>query len=195
MDNNTDNIKEILDEVHYSEKISKCRSKEHLVYESEYQIKKQEAYEGLKKSGMIKTVGGRSIIYTIMLVLAIAGFMTAYVMQSNVNHLIFAIISFLVLVIVWAVPYISLNRLAKVNANGNTIKFKVFDSSLQIYCNQNSWYIPLDNSNKMKICKNVIVIKRLKDNQLFVIPLGAIDDSKKDEVIEVLKKGTLSYEK
>jgi len=195
LDNNTDNIKEILDEVHYSEKISKCRSKEHLVYESEYQIKKQEAYEGLKKSGMIKTVGGRSIIYTIMLVLAIAGFMTAYVMQSNVNHLIFAIISFLVLVIVWAVPYISLNRLAKVNANGNTIKFKVFDSSLQIYCNQNSWYIPLDNSNKMKICKNVIVIKRLKDNQLFVIPLGAIDDSKKDEVIEVLKKGTLSYEK
>ena len=45
----------------------------------------------------------------------------------------------------------------------------------------------------MKLCKNVIIIKRVKDDQLFVIPFRAIDESKRDEVIALLKKGTLSY--
>ena len=190
--NNTDNIKEILDEVHYSENINECRKKEVLIYENEYKISKNEAYEGLKNSGMIKTVGTRFVIYTVILLLAIAGFVVAYVIKNNINDLIFAFISLAVLVIIWFVPHFSLNKLAKVNANGNVIKFEVYDSSLQIFCNKNSWYIPLDNSNRMKLCKNVIVIKRIKDNQLFVIPLRAIESDKTETVIEVLKKGTLT---
>ncbi len=190
--NNTDNIKEILDEVHYSENINECRKKEVLIYENEYKISKNEAYEGLKNSGMIKTVGTRFVIYTVILLLAIAGFVVAYVIKNNINDLIFAFISLAVLVIIWFVPHFSLNKLAKVNANGNVIKFKVYDSSLQIFCNKNSWDIPLDNSNRMKLCKNVIVIKRIKDNQLFVIPLRAIESDKTETVIEVLKKGTLT---
>lgn len=195
MDNNGDSIKEILNEVHNSEEISKCRGSEKLIYENEFVINKTEAYEGLKNSGMIKTVGGRSVIYTIILVLAIAGFVAAYVIQNNINDLIFAIISFIVLVVIWCVPYISLKRLAKANANGNVIKFKVYSSSLHIFCNDNSWYIALDNSNRMKICSNLIIIKRLKDNQLFVIPLRAVEESNKDEIIDIIKKGTLSFEK
>ena len=46
--NSTDNIKEILDEVHYSENINECRKKEILIYENEYIISKNEAYEDLK---------------------------------------------------------------------------------------------------------------------------------------------------
>ena len=99
------------------------------------------------------------------------------------------------LVVIWCVPYISLKRLAKANANGNVIKFKVYSSSLHIFCNDNSWYIALDNSNRMKICSNLIIIKRLKVNQLFVIPLRAVEESNKDEIIDIIKKGTLSFEK
>ena len=88
--NNTDNIKEILDEVHYSENINECRKKEILIYENEYIISKNEAYEGLKNSGMIKTAGTRIVIYTVILLLAIAGFIAAYVIRNNINDLIYS---------------------------------------------------------------------------------------------------------
>lgn len=193
MENNSDNISKILDEVHNSEEISKCLSKDELIYENEYKIKKDEAYEGLVNSGMIKTVGAKTIIYTIILIVAIACFIVAYVYENKFRDLFLTVVSFGVLVIIWLIPKFSLNKLARLNANGNIIKFSVYSNSLQIRCNENSWYIKLNNSNRMKLCKNVIVIKRVKDNQLFVIPLRAIEESKRDEVIGLLKKGTLSY--
>lgn len=193
MENHNDNISKILDEVHNSEEISKCLSKDELVYEGEYSIQKAEAYEGLKNSGMIKTIGVRTVIYTIILLLAIAGFIMAYVFQQNFNDLFFAVIALIVLAIIWIIPAYSFNKLAKLNANGNVIKFSVYNNSLQILCNDNSWYIRLNNSNRMKLCKNVLIIKRVKDEQLFVIPLRAIEESKRAEVIELLKQGTLSY--
>lgn len=191
--NNNDNISKILDEVHNSEEISKCLSKEELIYENEYSINKEEAFEGLKNSGMIKTVGARTIIYTLILLIAIGCFIIAYVFKDNFTDLFLAVVSFVVLIIIWLIPHFSLNKLAKLNANGNIIKFSVYSNSLQIRCNENSWYIKLNNSNRMKLCKNVIIIKRVKDDQLFVIPLRAIEESKRDEVISRLKKGTLSY--
>ncbi len=193
MENNNDNISKILDEVHNSEEISKCLSKEELIYENEYKIKKDEAYEGLKNSGMIKTVGAKTVIYTIILIVAIAGFIFAYVYKNSFIDIFLTVFSFIVLVMIWLIPSFSLNKLAKLNANGNTIKFSVYSNSLQILCNENSWYIKLNNSNRMKLCKNVIIIKRVSDDQLFVIPLRAIDESRRDEVIDLLKKGTLSY--
>lgn len=193
MENHNDNISKILDEVHNSEEISKCLSKDELVYEGEYSIQKAEAYEGLKNSGMIKTIGVRTVIYTIILLLAIAGFIMAYVFQQNFNDLFFAVIALIVLAIIWIIPAYSFNKLAKLNANGNVIKFSVYNNSLQILCNDNSWYIRLNNSNRMKLCKNVLIIKRVKDEQLFVIPLRAIEESKRAKVIELLKQGTLSY--
>lgn len=193
MENHNDNISRILDEVHNSQEISKCLSKDELVYEGEYSIQKAEAYEGLKNSGMIKTIGIRTVIYTIILLLAISGFIMAYVFQKNFNDLFFAVISLIVLAIIWIIPAYSFNKLAKLNANGNIIKFSVYNNSLQILCNDNSWYIKLNNSNRMKMCKNVLIIKRVKDEQLFVIPLRAIEENKRAEVIELLKQGTLSY--
>lgn len=193
MENNNDNISKILDEVHNSEEISKCLTKEKLIYENEFIIKKDEAYEGLVNSGMVKTVGEKAVIYTIILIVAIFCFIVAYVYENNFRDLFLTVVSVGVLVVIWLIPKFSLNKLARLNANGDTIKFSVYSNSLQIRCNENSWYIKLNNSNRMKLCKNVIIIKRVKDDQLFVIPLRAIDESKRDEVIALLKKGTLSY--
>lgn len=193
MENNNDNISKILDEVHNSEEISKCLTKEKLIYENEFIIKKDEAYEGLVNSGMVKTVGEKAVIYTIILIVAIFCFIVAYVYENNFIDLFLTVVSVGVLVVIWLIPKFSLNKLARLNANGDTIKFSVYSNSLQIRCNENSWYIKLNNSNRMKLCKNVIIIKRVKDDQLFVIPLRAIEESKRDEVIDLLKKGTLSY--
>lgn len=191
MDNSIDNIKDILDEVHNSKDIESCRTRKELIYENEFILKKSETYEGLKNSGVVKTIGPRSIIYTIILVLAIGGFIVAYVVQQNINDIIFAVISFTVLILVWIVPFFYLNNLAKANVNGNVIKLKVYNNILQILCNENKWNITLDNSNKIKFCQNVIIVKRIKDEQLFLIPKRAIEQDKKEEVINILKKGML----
>lgn len=193
MENNNDNISKILDEVHNSEEISKCLTKERLIYENEFVMKKDEAYEGLVNSGMIKTVGVKSVIYTIILIIAIVCFIVAYIYENKFRDLFLTVVSVGVLAVIWLIPKFSLNKLARLNAKGDTIKFSVYSNSLQIRCNENSWYIKLNNSNRMKLCKNVIIIKRVKDDQLFVIPFRAIDKSKRDEIIDLLKKGTLSY--
>ena len=193
MENNNDNISKILDEVHNSEEISKCLTKERLIYENDFVMKKDEAYEGLVNSGMIKTVGVKSVIYTIILIIAIVCFIVAYIYENKFRDLFLTVVSVVVLAVIWLIPKFSLNKLARLNAKGDTIKFSVYSNSLQIRCNENSWYIKLNNSNRMKLCKNVIIIKRVKDDQLFVIPFRAIDKSKRDEIIDLLKKGTLSY--
>lgn len=191
MSSDSDNIKDILDEVHNSKDIENCRTKKELIYENEFILKKSEVYEGLKNSGMVKTIGASSIIYTVILLFAIAGFIVAYTVQQNINDIIFAVISFFVLIAVWLVPHFYFNKLAKANINGNVVRFKVYNNTLQILCNENRWDITLDNSNKIKISKNVIIIKRIRDEQLFVIPKRAVDDSRMEEVIYVLKKGML----
>ena len=160
---------------------------------SDFVMKKDEAYEGLVNSGMIKTVGVKSVIYTIILIIAIVCFIVAYIYENKFRDLFLTVVSVGVLAVIWLIPKFSLNKLARLNAKGDTIKFSVYSNSLQIRCNENSWYIKLNNSNRMKLCKNVIIIKRVKDDQLFVIPFRAIDKSKRDEIIDLLKKGTLSY--
>ena len=192
MDSNNENIKNILDEVHNSEEYNKCRENDVCLYENEFVLKRNESYEALKNSGIIKTVGSRSVIYTVILLIAVLLFVSAYVMQKNFHDLVFAFISLVVLAVVWLVPHFYISKLAKVNTNGQVIKYKLFKRSLQIFCNENSWYIPLDNSNRIKICKNVIVIKRVKDDQLFVIPLRVTDD--KGLVMDTLKRGMLDLD-
>lgn len=192
MDSNNENIKNILDEVHNSEEYSKCRENDVCLYENEFILKRNESYEALKNSGIIKTVGSRSVVYTVILLIAVLLFVSAYVMQKNFHDLVFAFISLVVLAVVWLVPHFYISKLAKVNTNGQVIKYKLFKRSLQIFCNENSWYIPLDNSNRIKICKNVIVIKRMKDDQLFVIPLRVTDD--KGLVLDTLKRGMLDLD-
>lgn len=192
MDSNNENIKNILDEVHNSEEYNKCRENDVCLYENEFILKRNESYEALKNSGIIKTVGSRSVIYTVILLIAVLLFVSAYVMQKNFHDLVFAFISLVVLAVVWLVPHFYISKLAKVNTNGQVIKYKLFKRSLQIFCNENSWYISLDNSNRIKICKNVIVIKRMKDDQLFVIPLRITDD--KGLVLDTLKRGMLDLD-
>ena len=123
MENNNDNISKILDEVHNSEEFSKCLCKEELIYNGEYTISKAEAYEGLKNSGMIKTVGARTIIYTVILLFAIICFVIVYFLHKDITNLMLAVMSSVVLSIIWIIPSFSLNKLAKLNANGNLIKF------------------------------------------------------------------------
>ena len=189
--NNNEHIDNILHEVHNSEEINKFRTKGILVYENEFIITNAEAYDGLKNSGMIKTTGVRSVVYTVLLLIAMAGFIFSYTVKGNFNDIVFTFISAVVLAIVWTVPLISLKKLAKANANGNSIKFRLYEDCLHILCNDNSWLIELDNSNKIRISKNVIIIKRLKDSQLFVIPLRAVSERNKDRVLSILKKGMM----
>ncbi len=191
LENNNEHIDNILHEVHNSEEINKFRTKGILVYENEFTLTNSEAYDGLKNSGMIKTTGVRSVVYTVLLLIAMAGFIFSYTVKGNFNDIVFTIISAAVLAMVWMIPNFSLKKLAKANANGNLIRFRLYEDCLHILCNDNSWLIELDNSNKIRISKNVIIIKRLKDNQLFVIPLRAVADRSKERVLGILRKGMM----
>ena len=190
-EHNNEHIDSILHEVHNSEEINKFRTKGILVYENEFTLTNADAYDGLKNSGMIKTTGLRSIVYTVLLLIAMAGFIFSYTVKGNFNDIIFTVISAAVLAVVWIAPYASLKKLARANANGNVIKFRLYEDCLHILCNDNSWLIELDNSNKMRVSKNVIIIKRLKDSQLFVIPLRAVADRSKERVLGILRKGMM----
>lgn len=189
MNNDINNAENILDEV---SKFS-VNVDEEPVYKSEFSLTKAEAFEGLKKSGMIKTVDRRLIIYIIILVVAIVLFLLTYFKNGDINNLIFAVISLVILIIMAVVPSVYLSRLAKENANGNIIHFELYKDSIHILCNKNKWYIPLNDTNGVKFCNSVIIIKRFSDNQLFLIPLRAIKEEKFDEVTEIIRLGTFGF--
>lgn len=187
MNNDINNTEDILDEV------SKFSVNEEPVYKTEFSLTKAEALEGLKKSGIIKTTDRRLIIYIVILVVAVILFLLTYFKNGDINNLIFAVISFVILVIMAVVPSVYLIRLARENANGNVIHFELYKDSIHILCNKNKWYIPLDDTNGVKFCNNVIIIKRSSDNQLFLIPLRVIKEEKFDEVTGIIRLGTFGF--
>lgn len=117
--------------------------------EVSYALTQQEAYLCLKKAGIFKTSGKRAIVYTILMIIAAAGFFVSFLLGQNVNWLVFAIISLLIIAVIWLVPYFQLKRLAKENAKGNVIKAKITEEKITIIGNDSSWKIPLDQTSRL----------------------------------------------
>ena len=161
--------------------------------EVSYALTQQEAYLCLKKAGIFKTSGKRAIVYTILMIIAAAGFVVSFLVGQNVNWLVFAIISLLIIAVIWLVPYFQLKRLAKENAKGNVIKAKITEEKITIIGNDSSWKIPLDQTSRLSQGDGLLVF-HTQNKQLFAIPERAIRPENLQKVKSLVQKGTRPYQ-
>jgi len=161
--------------------------------EVSYALTQQEAYLCLKKAGIFKTSGKRAIVYTILMIIAAAGFFVSFLLGQNVNWLVFAIISLLIIAVIWLVPYFQLKRLAKENAKGNVIKAKITEEKITIIGNDSSWKIPLDQTSRLSQGDGLLVF-HTQNKQLFAIPERAIRPENLQKVKSLVQKGTRPYQ-
>ena len=195
MEENRQQIDEILDEVHQLHETDKSLHSKVLLCKGSYQLTKSEAYEGLHYTGVTNKFVSSSLLYTVLLLLAMGGFVFAYSVKGNFNNIIFTIIAFIVLVIVWIIPKKQMSALAKQNADGTKITFWVYETHIVVSDGKNRYCIHLDNSSRMKISKRLIIIKRLKDGRIFVIPLHAVKRSERKNILQLLRNGMLTAKK
>ena len=160
--------------------------------EISYSLTQQEAYLCLEKAGIFKTSGRRAVVYTVLMIIAAAGFFISFLVGQNVNWLVFAIVSLLIIAVIWLVPYFQLKRLAKENAKGNVIKAKITEEKIVITGNDSSWKIPLDQTSRLSQGDGLLVF-HTQNKQLFVIPQRAIHPENLQKVQRLVQKGTRPY--
>ena len=98
-------------------------------------LTQDEIYKCLYNSNLFKTKGKRAVIESIILGLAAVIFFSIYfTTTSQYNHynLIFGIISLLTIAIIWIVPYVYLNNLAKMMADGKNIEAEIYPTHIDI---------------------------------------------------------------
>lgn len=164
-----------------------------VIQELSYSLTQSEAYKCLKKAKIIKTVGARAIVFTVVLILAAAGFFISYFYQKNINNLIFGGISLAIIAIIWIFPTFHLQKLAKMNSNGKVITANVYTNKIVIGKEEESWTIRLDKSNKYKRYDDILMFYTTDEGQFFVIPVRALDKDKKEEILKLIEEGTLAY--
>ncbi len=195
MEENRQRIDEILDEVHHLHETDRSLHSKVLISEGSFKLTKAEAYEGLNYTGVTNKEIRRSLIYTVLLLMAMAGFVFAYSVKGNFNNIIFTVIAFVVLAVVWIIPKRQLSALARRNADGKKITFQIYETHLVISDGENRYCVHLDNSSRLKVSRRLLIITRLKDNRVFVIPLHAVERSQREEILQLLHTGMLSTKK
>ena len=192
MEENKAHIDEILEEVHQFQEEDKTHHSKTVIYEGKFRLTKAEVYEGLIRLGVIRKEIRKSLIYSILIVLGISGFLYAYSIKGNANNLIFAVLSFVVLVAVWIIPKRQISALARRNLHRKPVSFTVYETHLVIADDNKRYCIHLDNTSRLKESKHLLIVQRLRDDVLFVIPLKAIERSEREKVVALFRNGMLN---
>lgn len=190
-----DNVQDILNSIRSSSLYQENANQDSRLLQSiSYTLTQQEAYQCLKRSKIIKTVGTRAVLFTIILSIAAIGFFVSYFVQKNINNLVFALLSLLVIAVIWVFPTIHLKKLAKANADKRTICADIYTDRIDIGKDDKKWTIDLDNSNRFKIYGDILLFYTTQEGQYFVIPLRVIDAENREKIISIIKQGTLLYQ-
>ena len=195
MEENRQRIDEILDEVHHLHETDKSLHSKKLYYKGSFRLTKAEAYEVLNYTGVTNKEVRRSLIYTVLILLAMAGFVFSYTVKENFNNIIFTLIAFVILIFIWIISKRQISFLAGQNANGKEITFQIYETHLVMSDGENRYCIHLDNSSCLKTSKHMIIIKRLKDNKVFVIPFQAIERSQREDILTLFRNGMMTVRK
>ena len=155
-----------------------------------YVLHEKEIFESLKISGFCKTMGKRAVIETIILLILTVIFVISSIFNKNYDSLFFAVISLLLIGIIWIVPRQGMKNKAKFLANGKEIHVEIYPDEIQIHEGKNSeWNILLDGSSECTIMDHIFIIKTPKD-QILILPMRCVEPVVLPEVQAMLAAGT-----
>lgn len=141
-----------------------------------YTLEEQEAYIGLKKSGLYKNTGKRALIENIVLaVFALFFFYGQFTNGDGWFNLVMGIVCVVFIIILNVVPVIDMKKQAKISSSGKELKMHLTLNKITMSDGKNTWSIPLDGTSKYKLVDNdKLILIKTPDRQLVVLPTRAI---------------------
>lgn len=153
----------------------------------DYTLTEQEIFDGLRLSGIYKTSGKRALIESILLAVFAAIFLATYIWKQDVFSLVMAIVSLVLLALLFLVPTVDMKRQAK-NCQRD-VKLKLYAKSVFIETAEGSQTIALDSTSKRKAVGKKgaqLITVRPDTGGLLVIPLRAIPMDIRGQAVSIL---------
>ena len=157
-----------------------------------YVLTQDEMYQCLYHSNSFKTKGARAVVQSIILALAAVIFFIAYFVGDNQYsgyNLFFAIISLVMIAVIWIVPHLHMKSMAKMLADGKTIEVEIYPTHIDIGRDDGAWSIELDGTSEIEEFDNIFMIFTQK-GQNFAIPQRVIEPEFYNEIRAILLSGT-----
>jgi len=158
-----------------------------------YILRQQEILECLKRSGFCKTIGSRAVAESVILAIIAIAFMATYILQKDMNSLVFGVISLLLIAIIWVVPQLGMKRHAKELADGKEVHMEIYPDSIVMGENEGRWEIPLDGTSECEQGSNLLLI--YYQNCMVTLPLRCVEPTVLTEVQAMIISGTQPKEK
>lgn len=153
-----------------------------------YILKQQEIFECLKRSGFCKTTGSRAIAESVILAIMTVVFTVTYFIQKNTDSLVFAVISLLLITVIWIIPRQGMKRRAKELADGKEISMKIYPDSIVMSQAESCWEIPLDGTSECSQFNNILMI--YSQGRTVILPLRCVEPAVLTEVQAMIVSGT-----
>lgn len=155
----------------------------------EYQLKTEEVHKVLRRTKFYKKAMLKAKIETAVLGLMTILFGLTWVLNNDVNAMIFTIVSAGLIGLVWATPYFSLRTQAIKWAHKQEIEMEVYPQEIRMGHGEERWEIPLNGSVECEEYENLLVL-HTGDLELTVLPLRCIEPHRLSDVQARILAGT-----
>lgn len=154
-----------------------------------YQLKTDEVYEVLKRSYFYKKALRKAKIETAVLGLMTVLFGITWIVNNDVNAMIFTIVCAGLIGLVWATPYFSLRSQAIKWASQPEIDLDIGPHGIHVGYGESRWEIPLDGSVVCEKYESMWVL-HTAESELVILPTRAMQPHQLGEVEARLLAGT-----
>lgn len=155
-----------------------------------YKLTEEEIYKSLKRVGFCSASKGKNIIKSAFLLSFFIIFLVLFCFSGNLLNLFTAIATLLVLFAVWFVPFFRIKNKSRIEGlRASEITVEIYPDEMEITSNGSSWEIQLDSSATLAEYEDMFIL-HLKNGNIFVIPVRAIEPNVLGEIGSMLKAGT-----
>lgn len=155
----------------------------------EYQLKTEEVHTVLRRTRFYKKAMLKAKIETAVLSLMTILFGLTWVLNNDINAMIFTIASAGLIGLVWATPYFSLRTQSIKWAHKQEIEMEVYPQEIRMGSGVDRWEIPLDGSVECEEYENLLVL-HTGESELAILPLRCVEPHHLTDVQARILSGT-----
>lgn len=154
-----------------------------------YTLKREEIIACLKHVGYYKTGGTRQIVEMCLLTVLAVMFFVMYSVTASAVNLVLGAATVLAIVLILAVPMISLNVNAEKMTTGKQLDVQIYPDNIEVYSGESKWEIPMDGSSQFEEYGKMLLVY-MPQEKIFIIPLRAIEPDFLADVQAMVVAGT-----
>jgi len=156
-----------------------------------YQLTKQEIKTVLRSSRIFRYSRRKMVIQTILLGLLLVFFLLSYLTATSPRpeQLTIAIVSAVMIGLVWGVPEYRLDALAKRQRSDIVVEAEIFPDIIKMGKDEGYWEVPLDGSSQFQETGGLLIITT-PNKKCAAFPIRSIEPALLSDIIAMLAAGT-----